>query len=146
MGIRNMEIIKEFKSEETFEIKNYTDSHSQLLLRNWTAEEIIDLLFVRVFYIELPLNLKGIIISPATQEETYRIKSKYFHPLRQDRKVYAIASCGERYFVGAAYLSIKQYFYQDTDTSISLEAEMASSSPKKKFKEVITASYKISFD
>lgn len=154
-----MERIKEFKSEETFAIENYEAGHSQLLLRNWSNEEKIDLeridlLFIETFYIELPLNLKGIIISPATQEETYRIKSKHFYPVRQNHKVYAIVSSGERYFVGAAVLDISRYIYQPVGTPPPLGAIIATPNPgsrlyrdrEGKLNRVIIASYRISFD
>jgi len=147
-----MEKIKEFKSEETFAIRNYEVGHSQLLLRNWSDEEKIDLLFTEVFYIELPLNLKGIIISPATQEEIYRVESRVFHPLRENRKVYVIASSGERYFVGAVGLDVSQYIYQPVGNAIPLGARIATSNPgsglyrEGNLNRVILASYRISFD
>jgi len=147
-----MERIKEFRSEEKFGIKNYQDSHSQLLLRNWDAEERIDLLFVAVFYVELPHDLNGLVISPATQEETNKVKSKLFYPLRENRRVYAIASSGERYFVGAVGLDITRYIYQPVGTAIPLGARIATPNPgsglyrEGNFNRVILASYKVSFD
>jgi len=150
-----MEIIKEFKSEEMFRIRNYQVGHSQLLLRGDVGDsEIIDLLFTEVFYIELPQYLNGLVISPATQEETNKIKSKVFNPYqyRQNYKVYAIASYGERYFIGAIILWISRYIYQPVGTAIPLGAEIATNNSESglyregNLNRVILASYRFSFD
>jgi hypothetical protein len=113
-----------YKSDRQFGLREYSESHHQLLVRSKPIHEYkanIDLLFRGVVYLDLHTSLPGVEISLATSDIIEALKKpKVLRNLRARDKVFVLSSSGRVYYIVAASLVITENTLSEFETGLEL--------------------------
>ena len=93
-----------FSSNRGFRWWLYTASHSQFRLRSpkhKEEQENVDIVFLSVFYIDLPTTLRGVVVDIASNADIAMLTEKTGIAPDGYRNCFSLESGGKRYFVGA---------------------------------------------
>jgi hypothetical protein len=106
--------LTELLATRRFELWAYTVSLGRLLLRNFRlpdgslAGTNVDLLFVGVSYIELPVALQGIAIASADDADSRAVETRMGRSVTSRERVFRIGSEGHEYFVVATSWTVSE--------------------------------------
>lgn len=93
-----------FSSDRGFRWWLYTASHSQFLLRSPRHDEDnenVDVVFLAVFYADMPILLRGLTVDEPTNAEIEMLTNKTGIAPDEHHSYFAIETQGKRFFVGA---------------------------------------------
>src|SRR5690242_17298581 len=116
-----------FTSPRGFRIWDYPLSQQYLLLRSERIGQLqnIDLLFAEVFYLEVPFGFTGLEITAPTVADLDHLATRCPEQPPEAR-YYVLISQGQRYYVGAAELTIEANDLQFWERPAALQRAGAS--------------------
>ena len=112
--------------EGFFKLIDYNVSHKLLLIRNTEIEknEInnCDILFIGVYYLDIPENFESISINEANESDYNIIEEKcHFKVYRAHQKLFRIESSGKKYYIGCTNYKVEKNNLNPLESSIKID-------------------------